>query len=120
MVTDLGRELRKLRLDFRLYLKDMADKLGYSPSFLSSIENGKRTVPDDFIEKLGKAYSLDKKSLEVFERAKDRCSSVIKISPHSTPSEREFVAAFARKLPDLNCESKNKIRNLLEGGNDDE
>ena len=42
MITSLGRFLRKLRIDQGEILKDMADKLGVSVSFLSAVENGKK------------------------------------------------------------------------------
>ena len=42
MLTALGRFLRKIRIDRNELLKDMADKLEVSASFLSAVENGKR------------------------------------------------------------------------------
>ena len=42
MLTALGKFLRKLRIDNGEILKDMADKLGVTASFLSAVENGKK------------------------------------------------------------------------------
>ena len=42
MLTSLGKFLRKIRIDNDEYLKDMADKLGVTVSFLSAVENGKK------------------------------------------------------------------------------
>ena len=39
MLTSLGKFLRKLRIDRGEILKDMADKLGVTVSFLSAVEN---------------------------------------------------------------------------------
>ena len=40
MKGNLGKFLRKLRIDHDEYLKDMAQKLNISISYLSAIENG--------------------------------------------------------------------------------
>ena len=45
MLTALGRFLRKIRIDRNELLKDMADKLEVSASFLSAVENGKKSMP---------------------------------------------------------------------------
>ena len=45
MLTSIGRFLRKLRIDQGEILKDMAEKLGVTVSFLSSVENGKKKCP---------------------------------------------------------------------------
>lgn len=42
MITPIGKFLRKLRIDTGEILKDMAEKLHVSPSFLSAVENGKK------------------------------------------------------------------------------
>ena len=45
MITPIGKFLRKLRIDTGEILKDMAEKLHVSPSFLSAVENGKKKMP---------------------------------------------------------------------------
>lgn len=49
MATELGKTLRKIRIDRDELLKDMAEKLDMSPSMLSSIENGTRKPPTGFL-----------------------------------------------------------------------
>ena len=44
MITPIGKFLRKLRIDTGEILKDMAEKLHVSPSFLSAVENGKKKI----------------------------------------------------------------------------
>ncbi|KHF28295.1 Helix-turn-helix domain protein [Anoxybacillus sp. BCO1] len=51
MLTEFGRFCRKLRIDNGELLKHMADKLGVTSSYLSAVENGKRNVPQDWVEK---------------------------------------------------------------------
>lgn len=50
-VTNLGKKLRKIRIDNDEISSDMARKLEISVSYLSTIENGKRNVPKDFAKK---------------------------------------------------------------------
>lgn len=58
VLTELGKKTRKIRIDNEEILMDMANKLGISVSYLSSIEVGKRNVPEDFIEKIEQIYNV--------------------------------------------------------------
>jgi transcriptional regulator with XRE-family HTH domain len=59
MLTEFGKALRKIRIDRNELLGDMAEKLGYSSSYLSSAENGRRGVPQDVYEKVLATYDLN-------------------------------------------------------------
>ncbi|WP_335333622.1 helix-turn-helix domain-containing protein [Candidatus Sodalis pierantonius] len=48
MVSNLGKYLRKLRIDHDMTLRDMADCLGISAAYVSAIELGKRAAPTPF------------------------------------------------------------------------
>ena len=63
MVTDFGKFCRKLRIDHDELMKDMAKKLDVTSSYLSAVEKGKRDLPDDWIEKISKAYNLSASQL---------------------------------------------------------
>ena len=52
MITKLGKEIRKLRIDKGENLATMSKKLGVSISYLSAIENGTREIPAKFVDKL--------------------------------------------------------------------
>lgn len=65
ILTKLGRFLRIYRINNNEILKDMAERLNISPSYLSSIENGKRNPTKKFISKLCKTYNF--KSSEIDE-----------------------------------------------------
>ncbi len=58
ILTNLGKQTKKLRIDNEELLMDMANKLGISASYLSSIETGKRKAPKDFIEKIENIYKV--------------------------------------------------------------
>ncbi len=63
-LTELGKFLRKLRIDNGELLKDMAIKLNVTPSFLSMVETGRRGVPKKWEKKIEKSYSLSLKQKE--------------------------------------------------------
>ena len=52
MITSLGKQLRMVRLNSGDLLKDMAKKLEITPAYLSSIENGKRTPPQNIANRV--------------------------------------------------------------------
>lgn len=58
MVTEIGKQLRLIRINTGDSLRTMSSKLGISAAYLSSIENGKRNIPDDFDKLIFKAYTL--------------------------------------------------------------
>lgn len=59
ILTNLGKQTRKLRIDNEELLMDMANKLEISASYLSSIETGKRKVPKEFIQKIESIYKVE-------------------------------------------------------------
>ena len=63
-LTELGKFLRKLRIDNGELLKDMAIKLNVTPSFLSMVETGRRSIPKKWEEEIEKIYSLSLKQKE--------------------------------------------------------
>lgn len=65
MTTDFGKFCRKLRIDHEERLKDMADKLGVTSSYLSAIEKGSRRIPSDWAEQLAIHYKLTSQQLAV-------------------------------------------------------
>jgi len=56
MANDLGKELRKIRIDEGERMLEMAERLNISVPYLSAIETGRKQPPLDFTTKLLKAY----------------------------------------------------------------
>lgn len=80
MITAFGRVLRSIRMDRSELLLDMAKKLNVQPSFLSSVENGKRNVPKSWPQKISQLYALNDFEFASLHRA----AQVDIISPMST------------------------------------
>lgn len=117
MITQLGKFLRKLRIDRGELLKDMADNLGMSPSMLSSIENNNRKAPGDFVTRVERAYQLTATQTQELADAAIRSIDSVTIDIKHLPSRDQNLAfSFARRFGDLDEESKQNIMNILKKG----
>lgn len=111
MLTLFGKFCRKLRIDNGELLKNMADKLEVTSSYLSAVENGKRNVPQNWISKITELYSLNKEQYtELKEAALESRSKFKKIDIQGLSNED---IAFAREFKELDEEMRTKIKNLL-------
>lgn len=92
----------------------MAKKLDMSLSYLSAIENSKRKIPDDFLDKLFKAYNLDEKKKEEFKEAYElaKTEAVINMS-EMKDSQKEFTLLCARKISELSDETMKEITDII-------
>jgi len=112
--TEFGKFLRKLRIDKGEILKNMADKLGMTSSYLSAIECGKRNIPDDLIEKLTSIYCLDEKEQQELSIARDRSLNSIEIElSTSSVDKRDLALQFARKFNDMDDDVVSQIQRFL-------
>lgn len=117
MLTSLGIFLRKLRLEQGEVLKDMADKLGVTVSFLSAVENGKKRMPSSWNNKLCKIYSLDMYAQESLTKAIADAEESIELSFSGIANQnKEIAVSFARKFSEFDDEELEKIRQILKGG----
>lgn len=117
MLTSLGIFLRKLRLEQGEVLKDMADKLGVTVSFLSAVENGKKHMPSSWNNKLCKIYSLDANAQESLTSAIADAEESIELNFAGISNQnKEIAVSFARKFSEFDDEELEKIRQILKGG----
>ncbi len=119
MITELGKEIRKLRIDKGENMSSMSKKLGISVSYLSAIENGARGIPTGFVDKISDIYHLSKERRGEFARAEVNSASKISISLYSTICpQRQLAFTLSRKLKDLSPNECEEIMKYL-GGDDD-
>ncbi|NLC96561.1 MAG: helix-turn-helix transcriptional regulator [Erysipelotrichaceae bacterium] len=114
MLTKFGKELRMLRLEQDEILKQMAEKLEISPSYLSSIENGKKPITKTLLESIERVYNLNKKRYVELLNAAEITSNEITINTEGI-SERNVPIAlkFARSFNDLSDDAINRINSIL-------
>lgn len=60
-----GYYLKGLRYEKGLRLIDVANKIGVNSTYLSDIENGKKTINEDIIGKLSLIYGVDEIELSI-------------------------------------------------------
>jgi transcriptional regulator with XRE-family HTH domain len=114
MLTKFGMYLRKLRIDNGELLKDMADKLGVTPSYLSAIETGKRNIPGDWVDKIAALYNLDMiERDQLADTAANSVKSVTLDLENTATPRRETALLFAREFDKVDDSTIKTIRNLL-------
>lgn len=114
MLTSFGKFLRILRINNGEILKDMADKLNVSVSFLSAVENGKKEVPSLWEEKIADIYNLNSTEKEELTEAILKSKKEVKISLQELDDQdKDIVLEFARKFSDLDQQTKQNIMKYL-------
>lgn len=118
MITSLGRFLRKLRIDQGEILKDMADKLQVSVSFLSAVENGKKKMPSPWNTKICELYQLTPEQRRAFTTAIAETEESLEMNFYGVAAgKRELAVSFARKFSDFDEEQMAAIKKILQGDN---
>ncbi len=113
-VTELGKTLRKLRIDKAETLGDMAEKLGITSSYLSAIEKGKRPAPNGFADKICDLYGLGSSFRSELASAADKTLQAVKLSLDGTSDpKREAALCFARSFDDLDDDTAESVLKLL-------
>ena len=110
-LTPFGVEIRKIRLERRMRLLDMAALVGKSVAFLSAIETGRKPIPDGFVAHIGHGMSLAAEEIRRLRAATDRTRKDVRVEDLSH-DDRELVAAFARRVdsvPDNLREALKKV-----------
>lgn len=114
MLTLFGKIVRKLRIDNGELLKDMAEKLGVTSSYLSAVENGKRNIPQEWPDAISKIYSLGRSEQKELMEAARESQLTMKVDLNGyDAAEKNLIMALARELKDLDDENKSKIQEIL-------
>ncbi|WP_243015114.1 helix-turn-helix domain-containing protein, partial [Brevibacillus borstelensis] len=88
MVTPFGKFCRKLRIDKEELLKDMADKLGVTSSYLSAVENGKRSIPQSWLHGISQIYELCDNQISELQNAIESSQTVLKFDLKELSNEK--------------------------------
>ncbi len=112
MTTELGKELRKLRIDEDERLLDMSRRLEKSSAFISAVERGTKSPPSGFEEAVIKTYRLVGDAAEIMRRAADRSRKAFTIEAGS-PLARDTAGLMARRMDSLSEDELNSIFQIL-------
>ncbi|MFR1590235.1 MAG: helix-turn-helix domain-containing protein [Ruminococcus sp.] len=114
MLTNFGKALRKMRIDHSEFLKDMAAKLNVTVAYLSAVENGKREVPDGWVEQLIDQYCLNEEEGKELQEYAYEGKDSLKISLVGIEQEEKDLAlAFARSFKDLSEADKAAMKKIF-------
>lgn len=114
MITSLGRFLRKLRIDNGEILKNMAEKLNVTASFLSAVENGKKRMPSSWNSLICSLYHLNESQVNEFTKAVADSEERIELNFDSATTEQKALAvSFARKFSDFDERKIKRFNELL-------
>ncbi len=118
MLTSIGKFLKKLRVDRGEILKDMAEKLEVTVSFLSAVENGKKHMPPAWNGKICRLYDLSEEQRHEFTTAIAETEDAIEMNLVSANlDKRELAVSFARRFNDINDAQVEEIRRILQRSN---
>lgn len=114
MRGNLGKFLRKLRIDNDDYLKDMAGKLNVSISYLSAIENGVKKISTDLVDRIINVYSLSDEQTENLLMYAMEANNEVNIDLSKLNDDKiDLTYRFARNVSNLSDSDISLIRKIL-------
>lgn len=115
MITQFGKVLRNIRMDKGELLKEMAQKLGVTSSYLSAVEVGKRAIPESWVGKIVAIYNLSEAEKLDLQSAAFMSAKQIKINlQDASTNSRNLAYAFAREFKDLSDGDYQAIMAILQ------
>ena len=112
MITELGKEMRKIRIDESERLLDMAQRLDKSAAFVSAVEVGTKSPPSGFEEAIIRVYNLGTDVADKLRQAADRARRNFTIEPN-TMLGRDTAGLLARRMNNLSEDQLNDIWQIL-------
>jgi HTH-type transcriptional regulator, competence development regulator len=117
--TPFGEFVRILRIKNHEVMGDLAKVLGVTTPFISAVENGKRNVPADWLEKISTHYRLNASEKKELENVIDESQTQYKIqTENASHMQRKVAMQFARSFGDLDDETAREILEILTNNNE--
>lgn len=112
--TSFGEFVRILRIKHHEIMGDMAKMLGVKVPFLSAVENGKKNVPVEWINKIVDHYNLDSGEQERLKEVIEESKTQYKIKAQNAGKlQRKAAVQFARSFDNIDDETAERIIELL-------
>lgn len=116
--TQFGEYFRILRIKHQEVLFDATKYLKVTSAYISSVECGKRSVPEEWEMIICNHFKLnDKEKMELHE-AIEQSKTLVKISlENASPIQKQAALSFCRSFDDIDEETAKKIVEILERNN---
>ena len=116
-MTPFGDRLRQLRKTRGLRLKDMADELGVSATYLSALEHGRRSKPNwSFIQRDIHYFNIIWDEADELQRLADLSNPKITVETAGLPPKAtELANRLAREIATLSESELDAHLALLDG-----
>ena len=104
--TSFGEFVRILRIKHHEVMGDMAKVLGVKIPFLSAVENGKKNVPSDWVDKIAVHYGLSSSEQKQLQKSVDESRTQYKIIVGNAGiHQRKAALQFARSFDEMDYET---------------
>ena len=114
MISKFGNFIRKVRSKENESLRKMASKLGITPSFLSDMEVGRKTIPLEYLNKISELYNLSDDEVIEFENSIYETNEKVSIELDiMNEAQRDISLLFARKIKTADDKLLEKLREAL-------
>ena len=113
--TEFGEYFRILRIKHHEVLNDAKKFLGVSTAFISSVECGKKKIPDDWEDKIIMHYNLNEKEQKELRNSIEKSKKELIISWNEASAfKKDITLQFQRSFDDLDDETMVEIQKILE------
>ena len=113
--TPFGEFFRTLRIKNHEVLSDAAKWLGVTSAYISSVECGRRPMPDEWVSIITNHYSLKESEVEELRQHVDNSKTSVKINLiSSTPMARTAALQFQRSFDSMDDDTAKKIMEIIE------
>lgn len=114
--TKFAEFIRILRIKNHENMGDTAKMLGVNVAFVSAVENGKKNVPCEWVDKIAGHYHLNEQEKSELVRAIEDSKTTSKIDLVAVPNfKRDVALQFQRSFDNIDEETAKQIMNLLGG-----
>ena len=112
--TKFGEQFRILRIKHHEVLADAAVFLDATSSFISSVETGRKNVPDKWLDLICEHYSLSDKEHSELAEAIEESKTAVKIDMvAATAAQRSVALQFQRSFDGLDEKTAQEIMEIL-------
>ena len=112
--TPFGEFFRTLRIKHHEILSDASAFLQVTSAYISSVECGKRPVPEEWVVLISEHYHLNEEEIWELKQAVEESKTSIKINlSGSSVAQRSAAIQFQRSFSDMDEETAKEIMEII-------